>query len=64
MYCLTCRKVTESVDIVHKISKNNRNLLTGRCAVCDSGKSKFIAAGKLLSEGEEVRGGGPSGCIQ
>ncbi len=46
MYCLECRKVTDSVDTVHKISKSNRNLFTANCVVCDSNKNQFVKAGR------------------
>lgn len=43
MYCLKCRKKTDTINPKHKKTKNNRLLLTGRCAVCNSIKSQFIA---------------------
>ena len=40
--CLKCRKNTENID--SKISKasNDKTMMSSKCAVCDSRKSRFI----------------------
>ena len=41
-YCLQCRKNTESKNPKVARIKNRRRMLSSKCAVCDSKKSKFI----------------------
>ena len=63
LYCLKCRKNTESKNQKVARSKNGRIMLLSKCAVCDSKKSKFIkqteATGLLSSLGIKT----PSGKI-
>ena len=58
LYCLKCRKNTESTMPKLSRSKNGRIMLLSKCAVCDSKKSKFIkqqeASGSLNSLGIKV----------
>ena len=42
LYCLKCRKNTESKNPKVVKTKNGRIMLLTKCAVCDSKKSKFI----------------------
>ena len=55
LYCLKCRKNTESKNPKVARSKIGRIMLLSKCAVCDSKKSKFIkqqeASGLLSSLG-------------
>ena len=58
LYCLKCRKNTESKMPKLSRLKNGRIMLLSKCAVCDSKKSKFIkqqeASGSLNSLGIKV----------
>ena len=49
IYCLKCKRKTESKDIEEVVTKNNRNMLKGICVVCGTKKSKFI--GKIEGKG-------------
>ena len=55
LYCLKCRKNTESKNPKVAKTKNGRIMLLSKCTVCDSKKSKFIkeqeASGLLSSLG-------------
>ena len=42
LYCLKCRKNTESKNPKFVRTKNGRIKLLSKCEVCDSKKSKFI----------------------
>ena len=42
LYCLKCRKNTESKNPKFTRKKNGRIMLLSKCAVCISKKSKFI----------------------
>ena len=51
-YCLRCKKDTESVDSKVLKTKNGRTMLSSKCAVCGTKKSKFLKeqeAKRLLS---------------
>ena len=43
MYCLKCKRHTESIDIQEKITSNNRKRLTALCKICNTKKSQFVA---------------------
>ena len=52
LYCLKCRKNTESKNPKVVTWKNGRIILLSKCAVCDGKESKFIKkqqASRLLS---------------
>ena len=44
IYCVKCRKFTETRDVKPKTTKNNHQMLQGICVVCGMKKSKFISA--------------------
>ena len=51
-YCLKCKKNTKNIDAKMMKTKNGRFLLSSKCAVCGSKKSKFMKeqeAEELLS---------------
>ena len=54
--CLKCKKDTENVDSKILKTKNGRTLLSSKCAVCSSKKSRFMkeqeAKGLLKSLGD------------
>ena len=58
-YCLACRKSAESKDLKIVKTKNNRLILSSKCAICGNKKSKFIkeqeAKGLLSNLGIKTR---------
>src|SRR4051794_25612366 len=55
IYCLKCKKKTETINTSEVITKNNRRQLKGQCKICGTKKSQFIAKqtnNKLLVGGE------------
>ena len=44
IYCVKCRRFTETKDIKQKTTKNNHQMLQDICVVCGKKKSKFICA--------------------
>lgn len=38
MYCVKCKCKTETVDAQNVVSKNNRPMLRGKCAICGTTK--------------------------
>ena len=46
MYCLKCKEHTETTNLQHALSKNNRQLLKGTCVQCGRKKCQFTG-GKI-----------------
>ena len=44
MYCVKCKRATGTNNIERVVTKNNRNMLRGKCGVCGSTKTQFIKA--------------------
>ena len=44
MYCVKCRRTTGTNSIERVVTKNNRNMLRGKCDICGSTKTQFIKA--------------------
>ena len=41
-YCLKCKKNTKNIDAKMMKTKNGRFVLSSKCAICGSKKSKFM----------------------
>ena len=52
MYCVKCKRNTDTLNLHHAVSKNNRNMLKGTCSVCGSRKTQFIAMDTLVADAE------------
>ena len=50
MYCVKCKRNTDTLDLHHAVSKNNRNMLKGTCSVCGTTKNRFVAKGGTTGE--------------
>jgi hypothetical protein len=48
IYCLKCKKKTETINTSEIITKNNRRQLKGQCKICSTKKSQFISSNKIL----------------
>ena len=46
MYCVKCKRNTDTLNLHHAVSKNNRNMLKGTCSVCRTTKNQFVSATK------------------
>lgn len=42
MYCVKCRKVTDTSNIEYIVTKNGRNMKRGRCVECGMTKTQFV----------------------
>ena len=42
MYCVKCKRVTETDDLQDAVSKNGRNMKRGKCVVCGVTKTQFV----------------------
>ena len=45
MYCLKCRRVTETENIANTMSKNGRLMRRGQCVICSKTKCQFVKKG-------------------
>ena len=53
MYCVKCKKATDTSDVQFAVSKNGRNMTRGMCVICGTTKTQFIKAqkgGSLLNK--------------
>ena len=46
-YCLKCKKDTKNVDLKMLKTKNGRAILSSKCAICGSKKSRFVKEQEL-----------------
>ena len=54
MYCIRCKKITDTSAIQFAISKNGRNMKRGTCSICGITKTQFVkqdATGKGFMNG-------------
>ena len=51
IYCLSCKKMTEDVNIKPKITKNSRPYITANCSICERLKSKFVSINQIKGNG-------------
>ena len=50
MYCVRCKKKTETKNEQNVTSTNNRRMKRGRCAICGTVKTQFIKGGSILNK--------------
>ena len=44
MYCVKCKKATDTLDVQFVVSKSRRNMKRGKCMICGTTKTQFIKA--------------------
>ena len=44
MYCVKCRKATDTSDIRVVVTRNGRNMKRGTCVICGTTKKQIIKA--------------------
>lgn len=57
MYCLKCKKQTDTNNTQISCTKNGKPRLTGTCAICNKPKSCFIKKEEVASYEKEIVGG-------
>ena len=53
MYCVKCKKATNTAGVQFVVAKNGRNMKRGTCVICGTTKTQFIKAqegGSLLNK--------------
>ena len=51
IYCLSCKKMTEDINIKPKVTKNKRPYITANCDICKRLKSKFVSINQIKGNG-------------
>ena len=51
IYCLSCRKATEDVNVKAKVTKNKKPYITANCSICKRLKSKFVSINQIKGNG-------------
>ena len=51
IFCLSCRKNTNDIDPIGKLTKNNRPYISAKCNVCKKMKSKFVSVNQIKGDG-------------
>ena len=54
LWCIRCKKHTDTIDEHTVISKNGRPRKVGVCAICGTKKSVFISGKKKLEQGKGI----------
>ena len=56
MYCVKCKRNTDTLNLHPAVSKNNRNMLKGTCSVCGMIKNQFVSLKKaeILTTGGDL----------
>ena len=49
MYCVKCKKATDTSNVQYAVSKNGRNMKRGMCVICGTTKTQFIKASPLIA---------------
>ena len=51
IFCLSCRKNTNDINPVGKLTKNNRPYISAKCNICKKSKSKFVSVKDIKGNG-------------
>ena len=51
IFCLSCKKHTKDINVVGKLTKNNKPYMSAKCDICKKLKSKFVSV-------KDIRGSG------
>lgn len=53
IYCVKCRKKTETENLSENLTKNNRKQIKGKCKICGTNKSQFVKNSEKIDKNEE-----------
>ena len=51
IYCLSCKKYTNDINPIGKLTKNNRPYISTKCNICKKMKSKFVSVNQIKGDG-------------
>ena len=47
IFCLSCKKNTNDINPIGKLTKNNRPYISANCNICKKMKSKFVSVNQI-----------------
>ena len=47
IFCLSCKKHTNNINAVGKLTKNNKPYISAKCNICKKMKSKFVSVKEI-----------------
>ena len=50
-FCLSCKKHTNDINSIGKLTKNNKPYISAKCSVCKKSKSKFVSVKEIQVNG-------------
>ena len=51
IFCLSCKKHTKDINVVGKLTKNNKPYISNKCNICKKLKSKFVSVHQIKGDG-------------
>ena len=51
IFCLSCKKHTNDINPVGKLTKNNRPYISAKCNICKKMKIKFVFVKEIKGNG-------------
>ena len=47
IFCLSCKKHTNDINPIGKLTKNNKPYISAKCNICKKMKSKFVSVKEI-----------------
>ena len=51
IFCLSCKKHTNDINLIGKITKNNKPYISAKYNICKKKKSKFVSVKEIQGDG-------------
>ena len=51
IYCISCKKKTNDINLIGKITKNNKPYILANCSICKKSKSQFVSINQITANG-------------
>ena len=51
IFYLSCRKNTNDINPIGKLTKNNKPYISAKCNICKKMKSKFVSINQIKGDG-------------
>ena len=51
IYCISCKKKTNDINLIGKITKNNKLYILANCSICKKSKSQFVSISQITGNG-------------
>ena len=51
IFCLSCKKHTNDINVIGKLTKNDKPYISAKCNICKKMKSKFVSIHDIKGSG-------------